>query len=370
MELETSAGIAKITIKAKEKAGIVTRIMRMTLVREFDALIARALGGDARELLDSLGSQGCTKVEIPIDGIKGEIRLKGEKGDDVTIKSVTGVKAVGKVGKGEDSETTIELVFDFPFALSAWTFLGQNVSGRAELLFTESQLELPKTEKAKTPRKPRVVDMTPLAGGSNGLPEGVTMGADPLTASLADHVEAAEEQRAAATPEEAEALREQRLADEAEGDRRAEIERLEAEQKQDIKATPTLGGGLKNGGLKAPKGAKSKRVKVVDEAGAEIDVDAVAASVQVDAMVAAIMPTAVVSVTGESVIVRAEFQERVGDVVGATMLVEAEGSDRASAEFSMRQKLTGYAAERLAAGAMLVAKVPFADDDSGDGLAF
>lgn len=229
MNLECSAGIAKIAIKAKEENGIVTRTVRMTLVREFDALIARAIGGDAKDLLESLRSKSCVKVEIALDGVIGNCKLDGEKGDSVVIKGATGVKAIGKVAKKEDEDPKIELVFEFPFLLAAWTFFGQNVGSRATLLFTKQQLDLPQTEK-----KPRKQKFESLAGGSNGAP----------VDGVADHV--AEEQAVAETPDEAEELRGERLAKE-EADRQAEIDRLAAEQARD---------GAKDGPralLKAPK---------------------------------------------------------------------------------------------------------------------
>lgn len=224
MNLECTAGISKIAIKAVEEDGIVARIVRMTLAREFDSIIASAIGGDAYTLLDALREHSASKVEIPIDAVSGECRLEGEQGDAVTIKLVKGVKAIGKAPGKEESEPTVELVFDFPFQIEAWAFFGRNVSARVALVFTKTQLELPGTApaahaagaKEKT-GGPAVVEALDRLKAS--VPDGTKLSilAGGKSVVVVDKRSAAEiaadtEEQAAETPEEAEALRAERLA--------------------------------------------------------------------------------------------------------------------------------------------------------------
>lgn len=249
MDLECTAGIAKIAIKAKEDAGIVTRVVRMTLVREFDVMIARALGGDALKLLESVEMRAASKVVMPIDVLVGECRLSGERGDDVTIKHVTGVKATGNASKKEDDEPTVELVFDFPFQLAAWDFFGQNVGARADLVFTKVQLALPGTEAptkksasekklqkaadrlAKTVGKGSTVSVT-TSGKRTVIAESDGEKFVPSGAPIRD--ESVVEEQQASTPEEAEALREARLS----AERKAEVDAIVEERTRHIEVRP------------------------------------------------------------------------------------------------------------------------------------
>ncbi len=225
MDLACSAGITKIAIKATEDDGIVTRTVRMTLAREFDWLISSAIGGDASTLREALMQHSCSKVEIPIDAISGECRLIGERGEEVLVKMVSGVKAVGKAGKADDADPapTVELIFDFPFQLAAWDFFGKNVGGRAEVTFTKQQLDLPGTEKtpAAGKEKPRgtvlerAVDT--IVGATAGGGTLSAIGLDGKKTVIAKDGErvgpapAETEEQAAASPEEAESLRAARL---------------------------------------------------------------------------------------------------------------------------------------------------------------
>lgn len=222
MDLECTAGITKIAIKASEDDGIVSRVVRMTLTREFDGLIAAAIGGDAPKLRESLRSHAASKVEIPIDAIAGECLLQGEMGDEVKIKLVQGVKATGKAPKAEDENPSVELVFDFGFQLAAWDFFGKNVGSRAVMKFTQAQTEIdfppPPANGTKAHASEGKTVAAIAARLKAAVPEGATMsvivgGKKTVLVDKRSPAEiAADDEQSAATPEEAEALRETRLA--------------------------------------------------------------------------------------------------------------------------------------------------------------
>jgi hypothetical protein len=257
MELVCSAGISKISIKAKEKHGIVVRIVRMTLTREFDYFLARAVGGDAVTLLDSLEGGAASKIEIPIDGVRGDMRLKGEKGDDVTITNVMGVKVTGKsANSGDEDEgerATAEMVFDFPFTVEAWKWFGQNVAGRAHVTFTKAQLELGlgvTDGKSSPPAAKNPLDRAVDADGKKPHPLIAAAAAQASGTLTQEHVDAVREyvesrrsgdteEQGAETPEDAERLRDERLAREHEERFAAQVDEIlgKAEVREDDSST-------------------------------------------------------------------------------------------------------------------------------------
>lgn len=141
-ETEIVAAIKGIKVKAEAPDGVVTRICTMSLVREFDAVVAAGLGGDARKALAALEGGGMTSCVLPIDSLLCEARLNAE-GDSLAIRRIKGTKATGKAGEPEeDRPPRVELEFQFIFDEQAWAFLGRHVGATATLRLNRVQLEL------------------------------------------------------------------------------------------------------------------------------------------------------------------------------------------------------------------------------------
>lgn len=138
------ATIQKVTVQAKQKDGFVIRRCRVVLAREFDAVIAAGIGGEANKLRKSLTDRSISKVEIPIDAIKAECELIS--GDQVcTVKAVTGVRAVCAASTDSDNDESppsVHLELEFPFQREAWLFLGERAAAYVSVTLTPSQKSL------------------------------------------------------------------------------------------------------------------------------------------------------------------------------------------------------------------------------------
>ena len=139
-EIGIAASIEKVTVSAKAKDGVVLRMCRVTLAREFDDLIASALKGDARKALSGLRDGGMSKVVLPIDSIRAEAKFIAMD-DRCTVPVLKGIKAVGEAPEDEDDVPHIKLEFEFVFSTEAWIFLGRNVAGVAQVTFRKTQEE-------------------------------------------------------------------------------------------------------------------------------------------------------------------------------------------------------------------------------------
>lgn len=143
-EITISAQLAKVALKVKQKDDVVRRICTMTLEREFDAIIAAALGEDAKTARDSLLAHGISKVEIPIDALAARAKLVS-LASSVELPVLRGVKAVGKVktsDEGDEEPPTIALTYEFDFHEEAWVFLGRKCASWIDAHLTPLQTEL------------------------------------------------------------------------------------------------------------------------------------------------------------------------------------------------------------------------------------
>lgn len=142
-DLECIAKLKKVALTIKEQDAVTMRMCRMTLDREFDDLMAQAIGGEAKKVLSGLKSGGIESVIIPIDAVVASIKLVC--GDEtVGIQRAAGVKATGKAPKEPDWPPGISLEFEFFFDEPAWSFLGRNCGVLAKIAIVQAQLELPK----------------------------------------------------------------------------------------------------------------------------------------------------------------------------------------------------------------------------------
>jgi hypothetical protein len=150
LEIELEANVKKVELVTKLDKSVVIRRMRMRLEREFDPLLARAIGGDSLDVLEALKHGGLEKGVIPIDQVLARIALQIQSGkakDEVIIAQATGRKATAtapKEGEDEDLAPSIMLEFEFPFSEPAWAWFGRNTGGFANIEFSAAQLKLAK----------------------------------------------------------------------------------------------------------------------------------------------------------------------------------------------------------------------------------
>lgn len=154
MELACEATVKKVDLTAKVEKSQVIRKMRIKLEREFDVLMARAIGGDAQKILDTLKSRSAEKVVMAIDGILARLELNvaaigsGNKTDSIIIPRAVGGKATASAASLDSDEDglkpTIVLEFEFAFAENAWAWFGRNTGGFATIEISPAQLKLAK----------------------------------------------------------------------------------------------------------------------------------------------------------------------------------------------------------------------------------
>lgn len=149
--IECSAVMANISVRAKTKDGITSRLCKVKFRRDFDETIAQAIGGDAKKALVGLKSGGISSVEFPITGVRVSTTLTAESGDSAQIGAALGTKAVAKAAKQlqlegadatEDNQPKVVLEFEFPFDEIVWMFVGRNCGAQARLKFDLIQLDI------------------------------------------------------------------------------------------------------------------------------------------------------------------------------------------------------------------------------------
>lgn len=149
LEIELEANVKKVELVTKLDKSVVIRRMRIRLEREFDPLLARAIGGDSADVLAALKGGGLEKGVIPIDQILVRMSLHvsgGKAKDEVIIPGAVGRKATATAPKDTDEDLmpSIMLEFEFPFTEAAWSWFGRNAGGFANVEFSPAQLKLAK----------------------------------------------------------------------------------------------------------------------------------------------------------------------------------------------------------------------------------
>jgi hypothetical protein len=150
--VECEANIKKVDLTAKIKKSQVVRLMRIKLEREFDVVLARAIGADALDILAQLKARSQEKAIIPIDSVVARLELavqaaagpKSDRDDKVTIPSCVGRKATASAPteNDEDLQPTVILEFEFAFSEQAWAWFGRNCGGYANVSIGEAQQKL------------------------------------------------------------------------------------------------------------------------------------------------------------------------------------------------------------------------------------
>jgi hypothetical protein len=141
-DLEFTASIERVSVSVREKDGVIRRTCEITLAREFDPVIADALGSSAKRVREDVSAGELRKVVIPVDSmiLAGTLKTRiGGKGDQVEIPMMRGLTAVAKAGKEEDDPPSVKIDLEFDFSEEAWLFFGRNVSAYAEVTLSRLQ---------------------------------------------------------------------------------------------------------------------------------------------------------------------------------------------------------------------------------------
>jgi hypothetical protein len=141
IDMEFDAEIQSVTVSAKHKDGVVRRICRVRLAREFDFMIAEALGSAAKKVREHLADRGLKEATIPMDALAVSGVLKTLGGNKVDVPLMRGLKAKAKAGKEEDDPCTVRLDFEFDLIDEVWVFLGRNLSAYAQVTLSRLQQE-------------------------------------------------------------------------------------------------------------------------------------------------------------------------------------------------------------------------------------
>jgi hypothetical protein len=192
----------RVEVLVPKVDGPVAKACRITVRRDLDVDIARALAGEfGVQALKQLHDRGITKIQFPIDAISARAVIKADEGAPLEIACVTGMTAVAKAKKLQESKEPdapqVELKFQFPWTSEAWTFLGGVACTVVGLKLTRNQLELP------------LASATPEGANGGGKPHGKRSKAGKKSASPPP-----DDPQSAASPEEAEEVRAQRMREE------------------------------------------------------------------------------------------------------------------------------------------------------------
>lgn len=142
IDITFAAQINKVQASVVAKEGVIRRTVKLTLAREFDVMLAQALGKDARKALALLEAGSLSEATIPIDRIVATGVLQS-MGQEVKIMPMRGVVAKAKSSNiDEQTPCSIKLDFEFEWEKEAWVFLGWNLSAVAEVSIAAIQKEM------------------------------------------------------------------------------------------------------------------------------------------------------------------------------------------------------------------------------------
>lgn len=134
--------VENVSLAVKTIENVDHRMCVIKVARDFDEVIAEALGGDAKQILKSLCHHGQEKAYINIDRINARATLVSPDGETATISAMHGVQAVCTAGKDTDDPPTIRLEFEHYYEKEPWQFYGNHSRGIVELSLTARQQTL------------------------------------------------------------------------------------------------------------------------------------------------------------------------------------------------------------------------------------
>lgn len=141
-EFTVNVKVENVSLAVKTIENIEHRMCVIKVARDFDEVIAGALGGDAKQILKSLCRHGQEKAYISINRINAKATLVSPDGETATISAMQGVQAVCTAGKDSDDPPTIRLEFEHFYEKDPWAFYGNHSRGIVEMKLTPRQQTL------------------------------------------------------------------------------------------------------------------------------------------------------------------------------------------------------------------------------------
>lgn len=148
IDVKIGARIDDVSLGAKEdrKTGAFSKVMKITLVREFDTILAQALGRDAKKVLSLLEVGHLKDATLPIDRLWVNLDLV-TLGAECRITAARGTKAKAKAADDDKgTPSSIALEFEAAYDRSVWMFLGDNLAAHAEVEIKAVQVSMKGTE--------------------------------------------------------------------------------------------------------------------------------------------------------------------------------------------------------------------------------
>jgi hypothetical protein len=142
ISIQVEAQIAEVKARVTAKDGVIKRTIELVLAREFDPMLAAALGKDAKDTLALLEVGALLKATLPIDTVvaRGVLLAMGQQTEVHVLK---GIELVAKAGDfDEGTPPTCKLRFEFDWAEQPWVFLGRNLSAQAQVDIRSLQTEM------------------------------------------------------------------------------------------------------------------------------------------------------------------------------------------------------------------------------------
>jgi hypothetical protein len=156
-----AAEISNVAVKVTDKDGVVRRICKLVLAREFDDVLGLGLGlpAVAAGAMRALKKNDLSQVVVPLDAIPAvTATLKGADGLECTIPALHAVRARAKAGD-DDTEPTVKIEWTFEWSEKPWVFLGRYSALTVTVTLRSIQTEMefpPAPGKGKNGKRPRV----------------------------------------------------------------------------------------------------------------------------------------------------------------------------------------------------------------------
>lgn len=138
-----NAKVENVTLDVTVEEGVSHRKCGLKLGLDFDATLAAALGGSARQALEALKSHGMEKVYVDTERLVLAGKIVGPT-EEVAVRRMWGRQAVFAASKKSDDPPTARLEFEAFYSDELWLFLGKHGGGIVQLNFKPAQLELAK----------------------------------------------------------------------------------------------------------------------------------------------------------------------------------------------------------------------------------
>lgn len=141
IDITIGAQISKVDGKVVVRDSVIRRTIVLTLAREFDTVLAAALGKDAKKALALLEVGSITEATIPIDALVATGDLKALD-LQCHVKELRGIEAKAKSDTSDEGlPPIVKLKLEMDYTDDVWVFLGRNLAVHAEVSMKSLQLD-------------------------------------------------------------------------------------------------------------------------------------------------------------------------------------------------------------------------------------